>query len=107
MDRREIKELAKSKIKGNLWNLLWPVLLISLVETLITRIFVPSPKLDFTSFEAFTISSKMSPSASAITIVISIIIGIVMAGYLKYVVEFVRKGTFDAKIILDTVKEKE
>ena len=27
MNRKEIKELAKAKIKGNKWNIIWPMLI--------------------------------------------------------------------------------
>ena len=39
MDRKEIKELAKTKVKGNKWNIWWPLLLVSFVQNIVERIF--------------------------------------------------------------------
>ena len=39
MDRKEIKAEAKLKIKGNKWNILWPMLALGLIESVISRIF--------------------------------------------------------------------
>ena len=38
--------------------------------------------------------------------VIAIASGVINAGYLKYIVNFVRTGRFEAKDIVDTIKEK-
>ena len=38
MDRKEIKELAKTKIKGNIWNLLWPFLCITIISGFASRV---------------------------------------------------------------------
>ena len=43
MNRTEIKELAKSKIKGNKWNIIWPVLVIGFLESVIQSIFKLGP----------------------------------------------------------------
>lgn len=104
MDRKEIKELAKSKIKGNLWNLLWPVLLIGAVSGVITRIFTPTTTnmLDYTT----NTMPQMSPGASIIVSLVGIICGIAGIAYSKYVLNFVRNGKMDYKDILNCIKEK-
>ena len=39
MNRVEIKENAKQKIKGNIWNLIWPLLVIGVLQSIISRIY--------------------------------------------------------------------
>ena len=104
MDRKEIKELAKSKIKGNLWNLLWPILLIGAVEGIITRIFTPAgtSTLDYTT----NTMPQMSPGAALIVALVGIICGIATIAYNKYVLNFVRDGKMDYNDILNCIKEK-
>ena len=41
MSRAEIKLLAREKIKGNLWNILWPMLVISIIFGIIDGFFGP------------------------------------------------------------------
>ena len=102
MNRIQIKELAKSKIKGNKWNILWPLLIISVIETILFRLF--GPKIDYTNLESIT---NITPSANdGIMFVINILIGIITAGYMMYILNFVRKGEFNSDAIINTVKEK-
>ena len=100
MNRKEIKELAKSKIEGNRWNIWWPLLIILALESVIGNIFGPTVIIDKI---AYTI--KITPAGYASTIV-GILCGIVMAGYFKYIMNFVRTGKFDSNIIIDTIKSK-
>ena len=101
MDRKEIKELAKSKIKGNLWNLLWPILVIGAIEGIISGIFTPQGNtLDPNSMP------QMSPAAAVIVALVGIISGIAMIAYNKYVLNFVRDGKMDYKDIINCIKEK-
>ena len=104
MNRQEIKELAKSKIKGNLWNLLWPPLLIGAVEGVFSSIFTPNQAatLEYTA----TSAPQMSPVASLILMVVGIICGIALIAYNKYVLNFVRDGKLDYHDIINCVKEK-
>lgn len=105
MDRKEIKELAKTKIKGNLWNIWWPFLVITVVQSLVSRIFGATITVDFENLES--IADVSVPTSYYVkTTLIGLVFGIVMAGYLKYLVNFVRTGKFDANDILNTVKEK-
>ena len=104
MNRKEIKELAKSKIKGNLWNLLWPVLAIGAVEGLLSSIFTPRASIDATTG---AINYANIPTGNLlIIIVIGIIGGIATIAYKKYVLNFVRNGKCEFNDILNCMKEK-
>ena len=108
MDRKEIKELAKSKIKGNLWNLLWPVLAIGAAEGILSTIFTPKgmATVDYTNLEATASMPQMPVGNAIILLLIGIIFGIATIAYKKYVLNFVRNGKCDFKDILDCMKEK-
>ena len=107
MNRKEIKELAKSKIKGNKWNIIWPVLVICLIESVLESILGLNPysSVDFTDPEALY-SVKMSTGSSLGILLLGLVIAIVMVGYKKYILNFVRNGKFEFNDILDCVKEK-
>ena len=98
MDRKEIKELAKSKIKGNLWNILWPLLLICVIEMIGN--YLISGK------GAYDINYEMTASSSILLIVFSLLLIIIGAGYTKYIINFVRSGKFDTNDIINTCKDK-
>ena len=102
MNRVEIKNEAKAKIKGNLWNIIWPVLVIGVLESVLSSIFGGSPNIDFNNLENF----KVPTSYIAASTITSIIAGIVNAGYIKYIINFVRTGNFDTSVIFNTAKEK-
>ena len=102
MERAKIKRIAKEKIKGNLWNIIWPVLVIGVLESVLSSIFGGRINIDFNNLENF----KVPTSYIAASTITSIIAGIVNAGYIKYIINFVRTGNFDTSVILNTVKEK-
>ena len=105
MNRKEIKELAKSKIKGNKWNIWWPVLVIGVLESILERLFLPQATFHFD--EAKKIIEFNIPKGLYIgSGIIGILFGIIVAGYLKYILNFVRTGKFDTNDILNTVKSK-
>ena len=103
MNRIQIKELAKTKIKGNKWNIIWPMLVIGFINTILTNIF--GPKIDINTISDIS-QIHLSSGDYAISSVISIIVGVLTAGYLKYILDFVRNGKFDSKTIINTIKEK-
>ena len=108
MNRAEIKHLAKEKIRGNKWNLLWPLLVISVISSILTSFVGPKYNFDLTNvenMETFEIV-KITPLESCLTFVIGILIAVITAGYLKYVLNFVRTGKFNTDDILNTVKAK-
>ena len=100
MDRKEIKELAKSKIKGNLWNLLWPAIVIGIVVSIPSFItgFVNGFNEAATST---TTPTTMSPVTAIITLVLSLIGVIAMVAYKKYVLIFARTGKCDFNDIIN------
>lgn len=102
MNRAEIKEEAKKKIKGNLWNIIWPVLVITVVESLLVTILGGSVNIDFNHLENVAVPTRYYVATS----VVSLFIGIVNAGYLKYLIDFTRTGNFDKDTIINVVKEK-
>ena len=105
MNRVEIKNEAKAKIKGNIWNIIWPVLVISVLEGLLVSIFGGSLSIDVNNLENIK-NIKISASNIVVPVVVGILAGIVTAGYTKYIINFVRTGKFDTADILNTVKEK-
>ena len=104
MNRKEIKELAKSKIKGHLWNLLWPVLLIGAIEGVLSSILAPG-STDLSNLGQMQ-TAQMSPTASFIMGIISLVVGIVLVAYKKYVLNFIRNGKLDYHDIIECIKEK-
>ena len=104
MNRKEIKELAKTKIKGNLWTLLWPALAIGAVGGLLSTILTPKASVDATTG---AVNYAQVPVVNVILLlVVGIILGIATVAYKKYVLNFARTGKCDFKDILDCMKEK-
>ncbi len=105
MDRKEIKELAKSKIKGNKWNIIWPMLVIGVINSILTRLLGATVNIDINNLESIE-SIQVSPKVYFSSFVVSLIIGVITAGYIKYILNFVRTGKFDTDTILETIKTK-
>ncbi len=109
MNRVEIKQAAKAKIKGNIWNLLWPLLVIWVLQSVLNRIFGGAQtnallNVDLNNFDINTLfeNIKVSPIVTLITFIFAII----EVCYLKYVLNFIRTGNFEFKDILNCLKEK-
>lgn len=102
MNRSEIKNLAKEKIKGNMWNIWWPYLIIFFLYVLIyiEPIPVNSELVNNTS------SINLSTTKYLINIILTILLGIISGGYYKYILDFVRTGKLEAKTIIETIKKK-
>ena len=98
MNRVEIKEEAKAKIKGNWWNILWPLIVIGVISSA------------FTGLTGNTISTNGENQVTTLRVVGStlstIITGILSAGYIKYLLTFVRTGKFKTDEIINTIKKK-
>ena len=103
MNRAEIKELAKEKIKGNKWNIWWPMLVIGFIEGAITGFFAPESQVNIVNGVS---TINISPAYIGVSSIAGIIGGIFIAGYYKYILNFIRTGKFDFKDILNNVKEK-
>ncbi len=111
MDRVKIKEAAKAKIKGNIWNLLWPILVIGLLNSVVSSIFDGNStnalvNLDLSNFDVNSAAESITTSASPMSFVIGIIFGVIEVAYLKYVLNFVRTGKFEFNDIIDCLKTK-
>lgn len=104
MNRVEIKELARKKIKGNIWNLLWPLLCIMVISGLAYKIGGGTATYDVNTMKVTT--NSVSPTATIISTIIELLIVIITAGYSKYLLNFVRTNKFDTNEIINTVKEK-
>ena len=104
MSRAEIKGLAKEKIKGNIWEILWPLLAISIVAVIINRIVGPQYSFDFKTMKVVLVKGGIL--SNILSSIVTIAEAIFTAGYMKYLLDFVRKGSFDAKVIIETVKKK-
>ena len=109
MDRKEIKELAKEKIKDNKWNILWPMLIISFISGMIGNYF--GPKYELVSFDlnnfAYEINViQVTPLQGLIGGIGAIIIGIAGIAYYKYLLNFVRGEHFEFNDIIETIKKR-
>lgn len=111
MDRVAIKEEARKKIKGNIWNILWPLLVIGVLESVIVSIcgggnqnaFV---NVDVTNLDFKAIMDTTDTSFSPINLLLNILFNIVNVAYLKYILNFVRTGKFEFNDIIDCIKYK-
>ena len=102
MNRKEIKEKAKSLIKGNIWNILWPMLVIGVLQSIISRLFGGTVVVDYNELE----NANMSVTSYFGTGIATVLAGIAYGGYYKYLLNFVRKGKFETNDIINTIKEK-
>ena len=100
MDRKEIKDKAKEKIKGHIWEILWPALVIGILYYVILRVFV----VNVTSFSAA--NNSINTATSIKEFIMEVLFSIAVGGYIKYLIDFVRIGKTETKTILDTIKVK-
>lgn len=111
MNRVEIKENAKQKIKGNIWNLIWPLLVIGVLQSIISRICGVDPtsslvNVDLNNLDMNAITQSTNTSFSITSYVIELIFSIINVAYLKYVLNFIRTGKFEFNDIIDCIKTK-
>ena len=107
MDRVKIKEAAKAKIKGNKWNIIWPVLVIGVLESVVETVLGLNPYNSINLSNPEAVMNYQMPTNITIGIsIVSIIFGIIMVAYKKYILNFVRGNNFDFNDIIDCVKEK-
>ena len=102
MNRVEIKTEAKEKIKDwdVKWNIIWPLLVISAIT-----FFVGSLNI-FGGSITININGGLTKFSSAESGVVAIIGSFLSAGYIKYLLNFVRTGKFDTNTIVNTIKKK-
>ncbi len=107
MNRAEIKEAAKAKIRGNKWNIWWPYICISIITSVLSSLFSPKVDINTLDFNNFSLDMfKMTPIQTAGTTVVGLLSAILTACYLKYIIDFVRTGKFNHDVIIKTLKEK-
>ena len=82
MNRKEIKEEAKKKIQGNKWDILWPLLVISVITSLLGRLFGANVTINFTNFDATVSTTQMTPMATVGSILVPIV-GSMFADFLN------------------------
>ena len=102
MNRIEIKESAKAKIKGNIWNLIWPYLCIIVISGISSR-FSGGVTYDVNTMQYV---NNTSTTGTIISIIINLIVVVLSVGYLKYVLDFIRTGELNINKTIDTIKEK-
>ena len=101
MDRKEIKEEAKAKIKGNIWDILWPLLVIGVLSGILSALFGGNVTINFNES-----MENMKASTTIGNGLVTLITGFLSAGYIKYLINFVRTGKFDTNDIINTIKDK-
>ncbi len=108
MNRSEIKSIAKGKLKGNMWNIWWPLLIILFLNGIVSGIFSPTPDVDIDGIESINaaINISVTPTNYLSSGVIAILFGIIYGGYCKYILDFVRTGKFDTQTVIETIKAK-
>ena len=106
MERAKIKSIAKEKIKGNLWNIWWPLLVISFLESALEGIAIPKINIDPENILYSLEHINIPTSTYLFGSLMGIVFGILFAGYIKYILEFTRKGKFNTDTIINTIKEK-
>lgn len=98
MNRVKIKKQAREMLKGNLWEILKPMLVLAGIGFVIGLITGATGGSTFDiSEEAMTATTQTSPAASILSFVFSLAMIPVEFGFLVYVVKFVRKEPYELK----------
>lgn len=112
MDRKEIKEKAKELIKGKKWQIWWPLLIISLVASVLENLIGPNysdlDNLKITSFEQLSQLNLPAPTPTQLilSLLVGIVIGIAGVAYNKYILKLVRGEEPEFNDIIETIKER-
>lgn len=111
MDRKEIKSEAKKLIKGNKWNILWPLLVISIVTSALTNIIGPRYNIDYTSITSLEqLNNIQLPTPTPTQAILTTIVGLISmaAGiaYVCYVLKLIRGEEPTFNDIIKCLKEK-
>ena len=107
VNRVEIKEDAKAKVKdwGVKWNIIWPLLVIAVVTGALSSLFGGSVTININDLQTVSEYSG-SPVNTIGSLLVTMLGAFLSAGYIKYLLTFVRTGKFDTGVIIDTIKEK-
>ena len=95
MNRKEIKEIAKEKIKGNKWLILKPLLFIALIEFVLGFIGGITGATDEGVYNILTI----------ILGVCNVVVSIFTVTYSVYLLNFIRTGTASFKDMVECFKK--
>lgn len=112
MDRKEIKEKAKELIKEKKWQIWWPLLIISLVSSVLENLIGPKysglDNLKITSFEQLSQLNLPAPTPTQLilSLLVGIVIGIAGVAYNKYILKLVRGEEPEFNDIIETIKER-
>ena len=112
MDRKEIKEKAKEIKKGKKWQIWWPLLIISLVSSVLENLIGPNysdlDNLKITSFEQLSQLNLPAPTPTQLilSLLVGIVIGIAGVAYNKYILKLVRGEEPEFNDIIETIKER-
>ena len=79
--------------------------LFQVIQSILTRLLGGTVNIDINNLESLE-SIQVSPKVYFSSFVVSLIIGVITAGYVKYILNFVRTGEFDTDSILETIKAK-
>ncbi len=107
MNRKEIKEEAKAKVKDwdVKWNIIWPLLIIGVLSAVLGSLFGNEVTVNFNDLQS-VVEYSASPANRVGSLLVSIFTTFVSAGYIKYLMNFVRTGKFNSNVILNTIKDK-
>ncbi len=111
MDRKEIKSEAKKLIKGNKWNILWPLLVIGFVTSALTNIIGPRYNIDYTSITSLEqLANIQMPTPTPTQAILTTIVGLISltAGiaYVCYLLKLIRGEEPTFNDIIKCLKEK-
>ena len=93
MDRVEIKSLAKEKIKGNLWTIWKPMLIVVIVSALASGI-------------GNALTEKLGLLGSLLSLALTLAASVFSTAYVLWVLKFVRGEEASINTIIDCAKEK-
>ena len=102
MDRKEIKELAKSKIKGNMWNIWWPFLVITVLQSLVSKIFGANIEINVQNLSSLA-EINVPTSYYVKTILIGVVFGVITAGYIR---KYDQKNNKFAIVLFNGMRDK-
>ena len=101
MNRKKIKKEAREMIKGNIWEILKPFLIVALITAVVGAVITPSG-MNFTGDE---IEMGSFTSSFTLTILLNFAVYPLTFGCIVYVLKFVRKEPYDLKMIFEQYKK--
>lgn len=101
MNRAKIKKEAREMLKGNLWEILKPILIVALITFVVGMINGGTDGREFELVNGTLKVTQSNPSlgASLFSLVVSLAMLPIEFGLLVYIVKFVRKEPYDLKLL--------